>query len=326
MRRARRGVVLFLMILTTLACLSATTYAKPKLSEKKITLARGQKKKLTVTGTNKKVKWSSKNKKVAKVSKKGVVTGVKAGKTTIVAKVGKKKLKCKVTVSKATALLSFSDGIDLKKKFLTSLDENKGFALDGFDSTTSLKSDDFDEKAATAAMKLVDSFSSPTGETFAKVRNDYGKAVYVTVSCAFRNGNETMKTYEDSLALNPGSSAWAKFSSPDGFTSTSFSFRPKSASFAGKDYSDSFKVISASSGTNGIAFKVKNVGSNDFWSGVVTVGYYKSGTRVAMNRVVATMLKAGNETEITASKPKNAKTKEAVEYDSFRFETYAWNM
>lgn len=76
---------------------------KLKLSEKKVTLKKGKKFKLTllknpVTATNK-IKWSSSNKKVATVNSKGVVKAKKKGKTTITAKASNgKKAACKITV------------------------------------------------------------------------------------------------------------------------------------------------------------------------------------------------------------------------------------
>ena len=71
---------------------------KVSISQKKMTLKVGVKKKLKVKGTKKKVKWSSNKKKVATVSKKGVVKAKKKGKAVITARVEKKKYKCKVTV------------------------------------------------------------------------------------------------------------------------------------------------------------------------------------------------------------------------------------
>lgn len=75
-----------------------TVQAAVKISSKKLTLTKGQKKTLKLKGTKKKVKWSSSKKSVASVSSKGVVTAKKKGTATITAKVGNKKYTCKVTV------------------------------------------------------------------------------------------------------------------------------------------------------------------------------------------------------------------------------------
>lgn len=72
---------------------------KVKLSQTKMTLKVGTKKKLKVKPAAKKVKWSTSKKAVATVSQKGVVKAKKKGKAIITAQIGKKKLKCKVTVN-----------------------------------------------------------------------------------------------------------------------------------------------------------------------------------------------------------------------------------
>ncbi len=68
------------------------------ISQKKLTLKVGQKKKLKVKRVKGKIKWTSNKKKVAVVSAKGVVRARKKGKAVITAKVAGKKYKCKVTV------------------------------------------------------------------------------------------------------------------------------------------------------------------------------------------------------------------------------------
>ncbi len=93
--------------------------ATVKLSAKKVTLIKGQTKKLKVKGTSKKVKWSSSKKSVAKVNSKGKVTAVKKGTAKITAKVGGKKYTCKITVespkiSKTSVTLTVGDTKKLK--------------------------------------------------------------------------------------------------------------------------------------------------------------------------------------------------------------------
>lgn len=98
-RKSLVGLVALVLVMSLLTVSTIEAKKAPKLSNKKITLKVGQKKKLKVKNA-KKVTWKSSNKKIATVSKKGVVTAKKAGKVTISAKVGKKVLKCKVTVKK----------------------------------------------------------------------------------------------------------------------------------------------------------------------------------------------------------------------------------
>ena len=68
------------------------------ISNKKVTLIKGQKKQLKVTGTTKSVQWISSKKAVATVSNKGLVTAKSKGTAVITAKVGKSKFTCTVTV------------------------------------------------------------------------------------------------------------------------------------------------------------------------------------------------------------------------------------
>ena len=91
--------VIFWLVLALMGPCDVKTYAAERISDKKVTLAVGDKYTLTVNGCNsKKVTWSSNNSKVAKVSRKGRVTAKKPGKAKIFAKVGKKKYTCRVTV------------------------------------------------------------------------------------------------------------------------------------------------------------------------------------------------------------------------------------
>jgi len=79
-----------------------TTKKTYSLSNKKLKLKKGTKKKLKVYKAKGKVKWSSSNKKVATVTQKGVVKAKKTGTAVIKVKCSgrKKVLKCKVTVYK----------------------------------------------------------------------------------------------------------------------------------------------------------------------------------------------------------------------------------
>lgn len=86
------------LLVSGLSIQTANAKKKPELSEKKLTLTVGQKKKLKLKNYKKSVKWSSKNKKIATVSNSGMVTAKKKGTVQITAKAGKKSYTCKVTV------------------------------------------------------------------------------------------------------------------------------------------------------------------------------------------------------------------------------------
>lgn len=95
--------------------LTSEAAAKPKLSQKSVSITVGKTKKVTVKNAKKyKVSWKIKNKKTASFKKSGKyavkVTAKKAGKTTLTATVkkGKKtnKLVCKITVKKVKAPLN----------------------------------------------------------------------------------------------------------------------------------------------------------------------------------------------------------------------------
>ncbi len=109
MKRLLATVLSLVLILTGVLVLpgrfNTVQAAKPKLSEKKISLRVDETKKLTVKGA-KKVTWSTSNKKVATVNSKGVVTAVAKGSAKITATVAKTKLTCKVTVKPAVLALS----------------------------------------------------------------------------------------------------------------------------------------------------------------------------------------------------------------------------
>lgn len=73
---------------------------KPSISQKKMTLRKGESKYLMMHGTTQKVKWTSRNKGVVSVNKKGRVIAKKTGKATVIAEVNGKTYTCKVTVKK----------------------------------------------------------------------------------------------------------------------------------------------------------------------------------------------------------------------------------
>lgn len=88
--------------------------AAVRLNYRKLTLYKGQSKKLALTGTAKTAKWSSSNKSIVTV-KNGKITGRKKGTATITAKVAKKKYTCKVTVKAYTRLTKKSIRLNIGK-------------------------------------------------------------------------------------------------------------------------------------------------------------------------------------------------------------------
>lgn len=72
--------------------------AQVKLSTKKVTLKKGQKKQISLKNAEGKVTWKSKNSKVVTVAR-GLIRAKKAGKTTVVATYNNKKYKCTVIVT-----------------------------------------------------------------------------------------------------------------------------------------------------------------------------------------------------------------------------------
>lgn len=113
MKKQFKKVVSFALALAMIVGVStpisgdAKKAGKPKLSNKKITVKVGQKKKLTMKNTKKKVKWSVKSgkKNITLTGKKKTsvsIKGKKVGKAVVLAKIGKKKYTCTVTVKKAT--------------------------------------------------------------------------------------------------------------------------------------------------------------------------------------------------------------------------------
>ncbi|NLK28191.1 MAG: glycoside hydrolase family 18 [Clostridiales bacterium] len=98
-----------------------------QISKRKVTLEKGESKKLTISGTKKKVTWKSSKKSVATVTKKGKVTAKSVGTATITATVAGKKLTCKINVVKPIKLnktnLSLTTGDTVKLK-VKGTDEN----------------------------------------------------------------------------------------------------------------------------------------------------------------------------------------------------------
>lgn len=75
-----------------------TASAAVRLNHSRITLVKGQTKRLRLTGTAKTVKWTSSKPSVVTVNAKGTITGRKKGAAVVTAKIAKKKYTCKVKV------------------------------------------------------------------------------------------------------------------------------------------------------------------------------------------------------------------------------------
>lgn len=110
-----KNLLLMLMLVLSLAAPASvpligttqTVAADTKISNKTITLIKGQKKQLKMSGTSKAPKWSSSNKSVAAVTDKGLVTAKKKGSAVITAKLGKNKYTCKITVKNPAAQIKY---------------------------------------------------------------------------------------------------------------------------------------------------------------------------------------------------------------------------
>lgn len=138
MKKMKRLLMLFTLALSLVAPVAVPTTtpaigilgtAEPvsaavRLNRNKITLFKGQAKKLAITGTAKPVKWSSNNKSVAVVDKKGKVTGRKEGTAVITAKVSKKKYTCKVTVKNYAGLTKKCFRIEVGESLMLGMDGN----------------------------------------------------------------------------------------------------------------------------------------------------------------------------------------------------------
>lgn len=89
--------------------------AQVKLNTKKVTLRKGETKKLKLKNASGKIKWKSSKKSVASVSSNGLVKAKKTGKTTVTAIYKNKQYKCAVTV-KASSKTSGGSTSGSKKK------------------------------------------------------------------------------------------------------------------------------------------------------------------------------------------------------------------
>lgn len=76
------------------------TPKKPKISQEKIYMCKGERIALKLKNTKKRGKWKSSNKKVAVVTNKGMVKAKKTGKAKITARLGKRTYFCTVFVEK----------------------------------------------------------------------------------------------------------------------------------------------------------------------------------------------------------------------------------
>lgn len=93
-------LVLSLITPVTVPVIGTVEYvsAAVKISNKSVTLIKGQSKTLKVTGTSKQPKWSTNNKLVVTVNKNGKITAKSKGAAVVTAKIGAASYKCKVTV------------------------------------------------------------------------------------------------------------------------------------------------------------------------------------------------------------------------------------
>lgn len=76
--------------------------AQVKLNTKKVTLRKGETKKLKLKNVSGKIKWKSSKKSVVSVTSNGLVRAKKAGKATVTATYKKKQYKCAVTVKSSS--------------------------------------------------------------------------------------------------------------------------------------------------------------------------------------------------------------------------------
>jgi len=118
-------------VLSRLEIVEAATI---KISQKKVTLTKWQKKVLAISGTKKKVKWSSTDNSVVSVNEKGVIAAKKKGTAVIIAKVNNKKYKCTVTVKNPKICGSAKFYISLPNKY-----SRLSYSAGGFDKTTEVR-------------------------------------------------------------------------------------------------------------------------------------------------------------------------------------------
>lgn len=99
---------------------TAEAAGKVSLSSKKISVAVGGSKTISLRNASGKVKWSVAKKSVASIKANGAsvsVKGKKAGTTTITAKIGKKAFRCKLTVKNAPKISKSSISLDKGKSY-----------------------------------------------------------------------------------------------------------------------------------------------------------------------------------------------------------------
>lgn len=101
--KKRRNLTLILMMLLLSLMVPMTASAAVKISQKTVTLVKGQSTTLKIIGTKKTVKWKTSNKKVAAVTGKGKVLAKSSGNAVISALVKGKTYTCRVTVKNVSS-------------------------------------------------------------------------------------------------------------------------------------------------------------------------------------------------------------------------------
>ena len=113
--------------------------ATPRLSNTKLVLEEGAKKKLTLKGVKSGIKWKSANTNCVTVSKNGMVYAVKAGNTNVKATFKKKNYICKVTVKEKQKPINNyaflnefiapigSDNVEIKENIITLIHDVNGY-------------------------------------------------------------------------------------------------------------------------------------------------------------------------------------------------------
>lgn len=102
----RKVMSMFLILVISLfvgTCISSKVNAatKPLLTEKKISVLKGQKQRIGLLYNSKNAKWSVSNKRIKIVKKNNnysIIKGIKKGDSVLTAKVGSKRYKCKIVV------------------------------------------------------------------------------------------------------------------------------------------------------------------------------------------------------------------------------------
>ena len=100
----RKVMSMFLILVISLfvgTCISSKVNAatKPLLTEKKISVLKGQKQRIGLLYNSKNAKWSVSNKRIKIVKKNNnysIIKGIKKGDSVLTAKVGSKRYKCKI--------------------------------------------------------------------------------------------------------------------------------------------------------------------------------------------------------------------------------------